>query len=171
MQCDFSGQGVISILDATNLIRRPRLYAMFLLWLLAELFEQLPEVGDPERPRLVFFFDEAHLLFNEAPKALREQIGQVARLIRSQGGGIYCVTQNPLDVPDTVLGQLGNRVQHALRAFSPRDQKAVRAAAQTFRSNPAIDTETAITELAVGEALVSLLDERGQPTPVVRAMI
>lgn len=171
MQCDFSGQGVISILDATTLIRRPRLYAMFLLWLLAELFEQLPEVGDPERPRLVFFFDEAHLLFNDAPKALLEQVEQVARLIRSKGVGIYFVTQNPLDVPDTILGQLGNRVQHALRAFSPRDQKAVRAAAQTFRSNPAIDTERAITELAVGEALVSLLDERGQPTPVQRVMI
>jgi DNA helicase HerA-like ATPase len=171
MQVDFSGNGVVSIFDATALMARPRVYAMFLLWLLAELFEQLPEVGDVDKPKLVFFFDEAHLLFNDAPKALVEKIEQVARLIRSKGVGIYFVTQNPLDVPDSVLGQLGNRVQHALRAFSPKDQKAVRAAAQTFRANPALDTERVITELGVGEALVSLLDEHGQPQPVQRALI
>jgi len=171
MQNDFSGNGVISIFDATALMTRPRLYAMFLLWLLAELFEELPEVGDVDKPKLVFFFDEAHLLFNGAPKALLEKIEQVVRLIRSKGVGIYFVTQNPLDVPDNVLGQLGNRIQHALRAFSPKDQKAVRAAAQTFRANPALDTEHAITELGVGEALVSLLDKDGQPQPVQRALI
>ncbi len=171
MQSDFSGNGVISIFDATALMAKPHLYAMFLLWLLSELFEELPEAGDLEKPRLVFFFDEAHLLFNDAPRALIEKIEQVVRLIRSKGVGVYFITQNPLDVPETILGQLGNRVQHALRAFSPKDQKAVRAAAQTFRTNPAIDTETAITELGIGEALVSVLDEKGQPTPVERVFI
>ena len=171
MQVDFSGNGVISILDATALMTRPRLYAMFLLWLLAELFEQLPEVGDVDKPKLVFFFDEAHLLFDDAPKALVDKIEQVARLIRSKGVGIYFVSQSPLDVPEAVLGQLGNRVQHALRAFSPRDQKAVRTAAQTFRANPALNTEQVITELGVGEALVSVLDDKGQPTPVERVLI
>jgi DNA helicase HerA-like ATPase len=171
MQVDFSGNGAISIFDATALMTRPRLYAMFLLWLLAELFEQLPEVGDADKPKLVFFFDEAHLLFNDAPKALIEKIEQVARLIRSKGIGIYFISQSPLDVPETILGQLGNRVQHALRAFSPKDQKAVRAAAQTFRTNAALDTETAITQLGVGEALVSLLDAKGQPQPVERVLI
>ncbi|MDC4222977.1 MAG: DUF853 family protein [Candidatus Manganitrophus sp.] len=147
------------------------MYATFLLWLLAELFEHLPEVGDLDKPKLVFFFDEAHLLFNEAPKALLEKVEQVVRLIRSKGVGVYFVTQNPLDIPDAVLGQLGNRVQHALRAFTPRDQKAVNAAAQTFRANPRLDVETAITELGVGEALVSLLDEKGRPGIVERAFI
>ncbi len=171
MQTDFSGNGVISILDATRLMHEPRLYAMFLLWLISELFEQLPEVGDVDKPRLVFFFDEAHLLFDDAPAALLDKIEQVVRLIRSKGVGIFFVTQNPLDVPDTVLGQLGNRVQHALRAFTPRDQKAVRAAAQTFRTNPKLDTEQVITELGVGEALVSVLNAKGQPTPVERVLI
>ncbi len=171
MPVDFSGNGVVSIFDATALMTRPRLYAMFLLWLLSELFEELPEAGDLDKPKLVFFFDEAHLLFNDAPKALIEKIEQVVRLIRSKGVGVYFITQNPLDVPETILGQLGNRIQHALRAFSPKDQKAVRAAAQTFRPNPAIDTEQAITELAVGEALVSVLDAKGQPTPVERVLI
>jgi hypothetical protein len=171
MQVDFSGNGVISVLDATQLMPNPRLYATFLLWLLAELFEQLPEVGDPDKPKLVFFFDEAHLLFDNAPAALVEKIEQVVRLIRSKGVGVYFVTQNPLDVPESVLGQLGNRVQHALRAFTPRDQKAVRTAAQTFRPNPAFDTEKVITELGVGEALVSVLDDRGAPTPVERVLI
>jgi DNA helicase HerA-like ATPase len=168
---DFSGQGVISVLDASALMPRPRLYATFLLWLLAELFERLPEVGDLDRPRLVFFFDEAHLLFDTAPKALLEKIEQVVRLIRSKGVGVYFVTQNPQDVPDAVLGQLGNRVQHALRAFTPRDRAAVRAAAQNFRANPGLDVETVLTELAVGEALVSVLDARGMPTPVERTLI
>jgi DNA helicase HerA-like ATPase len=171
IQTDSSGHGVINILTAEKLIHSPKLYATFLLWLLAELFEQLPEVGDPEKPKLVFFFDEAHLLFNDAPAVLLEKIEQVIRLIRSKGVGVYFVTQNPLDVPDVVLGQLGHRVQHALRAFTPRDQKAVKAAAQTFRQNSAIDVETAITELGVGEALVSLLDEKGRPTIVDRALI
>jgi DNA helicase HerA-like ATPase len=171
MQVDFSGQGVISVLDASALMPRPRLYATFLLWLLAELFEQLPEVGDADKPKLVFFFDEAHLLFDGAPKALIEKIEQVVRLIRSKGVGVYFVTQNPLDVPESVLGQLGNRVQHALRAFTPKDQKAVRVAAQTFRANPAFDTEKAITELGVGEALVSMLDAKGAPMPVTRMLI
>ncbi len=171
MQNDFSGNGVISIFDASALMTKPRLYTMFLLWLLSELFEELPEVGDLDKPKLVFFFDEAHLLFNDAPKALTEKIEQVVRLIRSKGVGVYFVTQNPLDVPETILGQLGNRVQHALRAFSPKDQKAVRAAAQTFRANPKLNTEQVITELGIGEALVSTLDERGQPTPVERVMI
>ena len=168
---DFSGQGVISVLDASALMPRPRLYATFLLWLLAELFERLPEVGDLDRPRLVFFFDEAHLLFDTAPKALLEKIEQVVRLIRSKGVGVYFVSQNPQDIPDPVLGQLGNRVQHALRAFTPRDRAAVRAAAQNFRANPGLDVESTLTELAIGEALVSVLDARGMPTPVERTLI
>ena len=157
------GQGVINILAADKLMNSPRLYATFLLWMLSDLFEQLPEIGDPEKPRLVFFFDEAHLLFNEAPKVLIERIELVVRLVRSKGVGVYFVTQNPLDIPDSVLAQLGNRVQHALRAFTPRDQKAVKATAQTMRQKPGLDIETAITELAVGEALVSLLDAKGRP--------
>jgi DNA helicase HerA-like ATPase len=171
MQTDQNGAGVINILAADKLLQSPKLYTTFLLWLLSELFEQLPEAGDLEKPKLVFFFDEAHLLFNEAPKALLEKIEQVVRLIRSKGVGVYFVTQNPLDVPETVLGQLGNRVQHALRAFTPKDQKAVRAAAQTFRANPSLDVEAAITELGVGEALVSCLDEKGTPSPVQRGLI
>lgn len=171
LQTDSEGSGVINVLAADKLIRAPRLYATFLLWLLSELFEQMPEVGDPEKPKLVFFFDEAHLLFNKAPKALLEKVEQVARLIRSKGVGVYFVTQNPLDIPDDVLGQLGNRVQHALRAYTPRDQKAVKAAAQTFRTNPKLDTETVITELGVGEALVSFLDEKGRPKVVERALV
>ena len=171
LQTDSNGRGMISILASDKLLQSPRLYTTFLLWLLAELFEQLPEVGDPEKPKLVFFFDEAHLLFDEAPKALLEKIEQVVRLIRSKGVGIYFVTQNPLDIPDDVLGQLGNRVQHALRAFTPRDQKTVRAAAQTFRTNPGLDVESAITQLSVGEALVSFLDEKGSPGIVQRALI
>ena len=171
MHTDFSGQGVISILAADTLMQTPKLYATFLLWLLAELFEELPEAGDLPKPKLVFFFDEAHLLFNDAPKALVEQIEQVVRLIRSKGVGVYFISQNPSDIPDSILGQLGNRVQHALRAFTPRDQKAVRAAAQTLRANSGIDTETAITELGVGEALVSLLDAKGTPGIVQRALI
>jgi DNA helicase HerA-like ATPase len=171
MQTDGSGNGVINILTADKLMQYPTLYATFLLWMLAELFETLPEVGDPEKPKLVFFFDEAHLLFNDAPKQLQEKIEQVVRLIRSKGVGIYFVTQNPLDIPETVLGQLGNRVQHALRAFTPKDQKAVKAAADTFRTNPKLDTAKAIMELAVGEALVSVLDAKGSPTDVERAMV
>ena len=171
MQADHQGHGVINILVADKLINAPKLYATFLLWLLSELFERLPEVGDPEKPKLVFFFDEAHLLFNDAPKALLEKIEQVVRLIRSKGVGVYFCTQNPLDVPEAVLGQLGNRVQHALRAFTPRDQKAVKAAAQTFRQNKELDVEAAITELGVGEALLSFLDEKGQPNVVDRALI
>jgi DNA helicase HerA-like ATPase len=170
MQVD-KGQGVVNILAAEKLMGAPKLYSTFLLWLLSELFEHLPEVGDPEKPKLVFFFDEAHLLFNEAPKALLEKIEQVVRLIRSKGVGVYFVTQNPLDIPDSVLGQLGNRVQHALRAFTPKDQKAVKSAAQTLRANPKVNVETAITELAVGEALVSLLDGKGTPNPVERALV
>ncbi|MFZ2855151.1 MAG: helicase HerA-like domain-containing protein [Rhodocyclaceae bacterium] len=170
MQTD-DGRGVINILAADQLMASPRLYSTFLLWLLAELFEQLPEVGDLDKPKLVFFFDEAHLLFNEAPPALLEKIEQVVRLIRSKGVGVYFVTQNPLDIPDSVLGQLGNRVQHALRAFTPRDQKAVKAAAETMRANPAFSVESAITELGVGEALISLLDEKGRPTVVERAFV
>jgi DNA helicase HerA-like ATPase len=157
------GKGVINILAADKLMNSPRLYATFLLWMLSELFEQLPEIGDPEKPKLVFFFDEAHLLFNEAPKVLVERIELVVRLVRSKGVGVYFVTQNPLDIPDSVLAQLGNRVQHALRAFTPRDQKAVKATAETMRQKPGLDIEKAITELAVGEALVSLLDEKGRP--------
>ncbi len=170
MQTD-NGKGVVNVLAADKLMGAPRFYATFLLWLLAELFEHLPEVGDLEKPKLVFFFDEAHLLFNEAPPALLEKVEQVVRLIRSKGVGVYFVTQNPLDIPDTVLGQLGNRVQHALRAFTPRDQKAVKSAAQTLRANPAFDAEAAITELGVGEALVSCLDEKGRPNVVERAFI
>jgi DNA helicase HerA-like ATPase len=171
MLVERAGYGFINVLAADKLIQSPRLYASFLLWLLAELFEDLPEVGDPEKPKLVFFFDEAHLLFNQAPKPLLEKIEQVVRLIRSKGVGVYFVTQNPLDVPDTVLGQLGNRIQHALRAFTPRDQKAVKAAAETFRANPDFDAATAITELGVGEALVSTLDEKGAPAVVERLLI
>ena len=171
MQTDSRGRGVVNILAADKLMTAPKLYSTLLLWLLSELFEELPEVGDPEKPRLVFFFDEAHLLFNEAPPALLEKVEQVVRLIRSKGVGVYFVTQNPLDIPDTVLGQLGNRVQHALRAFTPRDQKAVKSAATTLRANPKLNVETAITELGVGEALVSLLDEKGRPTIVERAFV
>ena len=171
MQTDEKGRGVINILAAEKLMTAPKLYATFLLWLLAELFEQLPEVGDPDKPTLVFFFDEAHLLFDDAPPALLEKIEQVVRLIRSKGVGVYFVTQNPLDIPDTVLGQLGNRVQHALRAFTPRDQKAVKSAATTLRANPKLDVEAAITELGVGEALVSLLDAKGRPSVVERAFV
>ncbi|MEI7613681.1 MAG: helicase HerA-like domain-containing protein [Betaproteobacteria bacterium] len=170
MQTD-GGKGIVNVLAADKLMASPRLYSTFLLWLLSELFEQLPEVGDVEKPKLVFFFDEAHLLFNEAPPALLEKIEQVVRLIRSKGVGVYFVTQNPLDIPDTVLGQLGNRVQHALRAFTPRDQKAVKTAAETLRPNPAFSAEAVITELEVGEALVSFLDEKGRPTIVERAFI
>lgn len=171
MQTDSRGRGVINILAADQLLQSPRLYATLLLWLLSELFEQLPEAGDLEKPKLVFFFDEAHLLFNEAPSALLEKIEQVVRLIRSKGVGVYFVSQNPLDIPDIVLGQLGNRVQHALRAFTPRDQKAVKTAAETFRVNPKVDVQTAITELAVGEALVSCLNEKGAPQPVERVWV
>jgi hypothetical protein len=171
LQTDENGNGIINILAANKLMESPRIYATFLLWLLSELFEQLPEAGDPEKPKLVFFFDEAHLLFDNAPKALQEKIEQVARLIRSKGVGVYFVSQNPLDIPDDVLGQLGNRIQHALRAYTPSDQKAVRAAAQTFRTNPLLDTETVITELGVGEALISFLDEKGRPNIVEKALI
>ena len=165
------GRGIVSVLAADKLMASPRLYATFLLWMLSELFETLPEVGDPDKPVLVFFFDEAHLLFDDAPKALLEKIEQVVRLIRSKGVGVYFITQNPIDIPDTVAGQLGNRVQHALRAFTPRDQAAVRAAAETFRVNPGVDVATVITELKVGEALVSLLQTDGAPTPVERTLI
>ncbi len=165
------GKGVINILAADKLLSSPRVYATFLLWLLSELYENLPEVGDADKPKLVFFFDEAHLLFNESPRELLEKIEQVVRLVRSKGVGVYFVTQNPLDIPDTVLGQLGNRVQHALRAYTPRDQKAVLAAAETFRANPKIKVEQVITELGVGEALVSFLDEKGRPSIVERAYI
>lgn len=168
---DSRGRGVVNILAADQLLQSPQLYATFLLWLMSELFEKLPEVGDPEKPKLVFFFDEAHLLFNDLPAVLQSRIEQVVRLIRSKGVGVFFVTQNPIDVPETVLGQLGNRVQHALRAFSPRDQKAVKAAAQTFRSNSKLDVEEVITQLGVGEALVSFLDEKGIPRIVERAMI
>jgi len=171
LQADANGRGMVNILSSERLMESPKVYATFLLWLLAELFEQLPEVGDPDKPKLVFFFDEAHLLFQDVPRALEDRIEQVVRLIRSKGVGVWFVTQNPLDIPDKVLGQLGNRVQHALRAFTPRDQKAVRAAAETFRANPGLDTETTILELGVGEALVSLLDEKGTPAMVERALI
>jgi DNA helicase HerA-like ATPase len=171
MQTDAEGRGVINVLAADRLYNSPKLYSTFLLWLLAELFEQLPEVGDVDKPKMVFFFDEAHLLFNDAPAALLEKIEQVVRLIRSKGVGVYFVTQNPLDVPDSVLGQLGNRVQHALRAFTPRDQKAVKTAAETMRANPAFDAATAITELGVGEALISFLDEKGRPSIVERCSV
>ncbi|HEX5079678.1 MAG TPA: DUF853 domain-containing protein [Geminicoccaceae bacterium] len=171
MRTERDGRGMINLLAADRLMMAPKLYATFLLWLLSELFEELPEVGDPERPRLVFFFDEAHLLFNEAPRALLDKVEQVVRLIRSKGVGVYFITQNPLDIPDDVLGQLGNRIQHALRAFTPRDQKAVRAAAQTFRANPGFDTEEAITRLGVGAALVSTLDAKGVPGIVEETLI
>jgi DNA helicase HerA-like ATPase len=171
IQTDANGRGVMNVLAADQLINSPRIYSVFLLWLMSELFENLPEAGDLPKPKLVFFFDEAHLLFNEAPPALLEKIEQVVRLIRSKGVGIYFITQNPIDIPDTVLGQLGNRVQHALRAFTPRDQKAVKTAAQTFRQNPKLNTETVIGELGVGEALVSFLDAEGRPQIVERAMI
>jgi DNA helicase HerA-like ATPase len=165
------GRGVVNILAADKLLQAPQLYATLLLWLLSELYEKLPEVGDPEKPKLMFFFDEAHLLFTDAPKILLDKIEQVVRLIRSKGVGVFFVTQNPLDVPDLVLGQLGNRVQHALRAYTPRDQKAVKTAATTMRANPKIDTEKAITELAVGEALISFLDDKGRPNPVERVFV
>jgi len=171
MQTDNQGRGIINILVADKLLTMPKVYATLLLWLLSELFENLPEVGDQDKPKLVFFFDEAHLLFTDAPKILLEKIEQVVRLIRSKGVGVFFVTQTPLDIPDIVLGQLGNRVQHALRAFTPRDQKVVKTVAQTFRTNPKLDTEKVITELKVGEALVSFLDENGQPGIVDRALI
>lgn len=171
MRTDAEGRGMVNILVADRLMQSPRLYATFLLWMLSELFEQLPEVGDPPKPKLVFFFDEAHLLFNDAPKALMDKIEQVVRLIRSKGVGVYFVTQNPIDVPDRVLSQLGNRVQHALRAFTPRDQKSVAAAAETFRPNPKLDTARVITELGKGEALVSFLEGNGIPAMVERVMV
>jgi DNA helicase HerA-like ATPase len=171
MRQDMSGRGIINVLAADQLILKPRLYSSFLLWLLSELFENLPEVGDLEQPKVVFFFDEAHLLFDDCPPALLQRVEQVVRLIRSKGVGVYFCSQNPDDVPDSVLGQLGNRVQHALRAFTPRDQKAVRAAAETFASNPNLDVAKVITELAVGEALVSTLQDKGIPMPVQRALI
>ncbi len=172
MMVDFSGQGVISLLDVSKLIHQsPKLYATFLLWLLSELFENLPEVGDADKPKLVLFFDEAHLIFDDAPKALMDKVEQVVRLIRSKGVGVYFISQSPLDIPEDVLGQLGMRIQHALRAFTPKDQRAVRTAAETFRPNPKIDTEAAITELGIGEALVSTLDASGSPTPVERILI
>jgi len=171
MTRDDQGRGMVNILAADKLMASPKLYATFLLWLLSELFETLPEVGDPDKPKLAFFFDEAHLLFDEAPSALLDKIEQVVRLIRSKGVGVYFITQNPIDVPEAVAGQLGNRVQHALRAFTPRDQKAIRAAAETFRANPGVNVVTAITELKVGEALVSLLQADGSPSPVERTLI
>ena len=171
IRTDERGRGIVNVLAADKLMAAPKLYSTFLLWLMSELFEHLPEVGDPDKPRLVFFFDEAHLLFDEAPKALLDKIEQVVRLIRSKGVGVYFITQNPIDIPDTVAGQLGNRVQHALRAFTPRDQAAVRSAAETFRANPGVDVATAITELKVGEALVSLLQPDGSPSPVERTLI
>ncbi|WFL78453.1 DUF853 family protein [Altererythrobacter arenosus] len=171
LKVDEQGRGYVNVLAADKLMRSPKLYATFLLWLLAELFESLPEVGDPEKPKLVFFFDEAHLLFDDAPKALQDKIEQVVRLIRSKGVGVYFCTQNPIDIPEEVAGQLGNKVQHALRAFTPRDQRAIKAASETFRINPDLDVEQAITELKVGEALVSTLDEDGAPTVVQRTLI
>src|SRR5574343_102564 len=171
MQTNGSGKGVVNILAADKLMQSPRLYATFLLWMLSELFESLPEVGDLDKPKLVFFFDEAHLLFKDAPSALVERIELVVRLVRSKGVGVYFVTQNPLDIPDAVLGQLGNRVQHALRAFTPRDQKAVKSAAETMRANPGLDIATAITELAVGEALISFLDAKGRPSVTQRVFV
>jgi hypothetical protein len=171
MRTDLDGRGFVNILAADKLMMSPRLYATFLLWLLSELFEELPEVGDPEKPRLVFFFDEAHLLFDDAPKALVDKVEQVVRLIRSKGVGVYFVSQSPMDIPDDVLGQLGNRVQHALRAFTPRDQKVIKATAETFRRNPKVDAETALTQLGVGEALVSTLEGKGAPSVVERVLI
>ena len=171
MKTTYDGRGFVNLLAADKLFQKPRLYATFLLWLLTRLWDELPEVGDPEKPKLVFFFDEAHLLFDDAPKALIERVEQVARLIRSKGVGIYFITQNPLDVPDTVSSQLGNRIQHALRAYTPKEQRAVRAAAETFRPNPDLDTERAILELGVGEALVSFLENKGEPSMVQRTLI
>jgi hypothetical protein len=171
IRVDARGRGQVNVLAADRLMQSPRLYATFLLWLLSELFETLPEIGDPPKPRLVFFFDEAHLLFDEAPKALLDKVEQVVRLIRSKGVGVYFISQNPIDIPEDVAGQLGNRVQHALRAFTPRDQRAIKAAAETFRANPKLDVRTAITELKVGEALVSLLMADGAPSPVERTLI
>jgi DNA helicase HerA-like ATPase len=171
MRTEYSGRGFINILAANKLMNSPKLYATFLLWMLAELFEELPEVGDPEKPKLVFFFDEAHLLFSDAPKALLEKVEQVVRLIRSKGVGVYFITQNPADIPDTVLAQLGNRVQHALRAFTPTEQKAIRAASNSFRPNPNFNTEEAITQLGVGWGLVSMLDEKGSPCIVERTAV
>ena len=168
---DDRGRGIVNILAADRLMQSPRLYSTFLLWLLSELFEELPEVGDPDKPVLVFFFDEAHLLFDDAPAALVDKVEQVVRLVRSKGVGVYFVTQNPIDIPDAVAGQLGNRVQHALRAFTPRDEKAVRSAADTFRQNPGLDVAEVITQLKVGEALVSVLDKDGAPTPVERTLV
>jgi DNA helicase HerA-like ATPase len=165
------GRGIVNLLSAEKLMEKPRLYATFLLWLLSKLWQTLPEVGDQPKPKLVFFFDEAHLLFNEAPKALLERIEQIARLIRSKGVGVYFITQNPLDVPNTVSSQLGNRVQHALRAFTPQEQRAIKAAAETFRANPDLDTERTILELKVGEALVSMLENKGEPSIVQRTLI
>ncbi len=165
------GQGVVNILTADKLLNAPRLYATFLLWMLSDVYERLPEVGDLDKPKLVFFFDEAHLLFKDAPAVLVERIELVVRLVRSKGVGVYFVTQNPLDIPDAVLGQLGNRVQHALRAFTPRDQKAVKSAAETMRANPGLDIATAITELGVGEALVSCLDAKGRPSVTERVFV
>ena len=171
MRTDSNGFGMINILEADRLMQSPRLYSVFLLWLLSELFEELPEVGDPDKPKLVFFFDEAHLLFDEAPKALTDKIEQVVRLIRSKGVGVYFITQNPIDIPETVLGQLGHKVQHALRAFTPREQKAIKAAAENFRANPNIDVEKTLLEMGVGEALVSVLDAKGTPTVVQRTLV
>src|SRR5271154_3399111 len=171
MQTDTNGHGVVNILAADKLINSPKLYATFLLWMLSELFERLPEVGDVEKPKLVFFFDEAHLLFSDLPKVIEDKVHQVVRLVRSKGVGVFFVTQSPLDVPDGILGQLGNRVQHAVRAFTPKDQKAVKAAAQTFRANPAVNVEQVILEMGVGEALVSFLDEKGTPGMVERALV
>lgn len=171
LKTDDKGRGMINILASDKLFNSPRVYGTLLLWMLSELYENLPEAGDLDKPKLVFFFDEAHLLFNDAPKALMRKIEQVIRLIRSKAVGVYFVSQNPLDIPDIVLGQLGNRVQHALRAYTPRDQKAVKAAAETFRANPGVDVETAITELGVGEALVSFLNEKGAPSPVERTYV
>jgi len=171
IRCDDEGKGIINVLVADKLMNSPKMYATFLLWLLADLFESLPEMGDPEKPKLVFFFDEAHLLFDDAPKALTDTIERVVRLIRSKGVGVYFVTQNPIDIPEEIAGQLGNRVQHALRAFTPRDKKAIKAAADTFRINPELDVETAITELRVGEALVSTLMEDGAPSIVQRTLV
>jgi len=171
LQTDTSGKGVVNILAAEQLMQSPRIYGTVLLWMLSELFERLPEVGDVAKPKLIFFFDEAHLLFNDIPPVLLEKIEQVVRLVRSKGVGVYFVTQNPRDLPDNVLGQLGNRVQHALRAFTPRDQKAVQAAAETFRANPKLDTASVLMQLGVGEALISMLDEKGEPQAVERALI
>jgi uncharacterized protein len=171
MGVDDKGRGIVNILAADKLMQSPKLYSTFLLWLMSELFESLPEIGDPDKPKLVFFFDEAHLLFNDAPKALVEKVEQVVRLIRSKGVGIYFITQNPIDIPETVAGQLSNRVQHALRAFTPRDEQAVKSAAETFRANPGVDVKTVITELKVGEALVSVLQADGSPTPVERTLV